>query len=96
MATLNIAEHNRRMELYRQGLNDNEIARAVGYCTRAICYWRCVHDLQPNYKKPRINYEEVDEMIEMGLLPSEIAIRAGCSESAVYQRKNRLMRSDCR
>lgn len=40
-----------RLELYRQGLNDREIAERVGVSTVAIAQWRHRRELPPNYPK---------------------------------------------
>lgn len=44
-----------RLELYRQGLNDREIAERVGVSTVAIAQWRHRRGLPPNkHKRPDI------------------------------------------
>ena len=45
-----------RMQLYRRGLNDKEIAEHVGVSKRAIWYWRKQHNLLSN---SRINKKSV-------------------------------------
>ena len=42
-----------RMELYEQGLNDTEIARAVGRSQNTIAEWRKSRGLPGNYRPPK-------------------------------------------
>ena len=46
--TKTAAKHNQRLALYRQGMNDNEIAAALGVCEGTIRYWRGEHRLKRN------------------------------------------------
>ena len=46
--TKTAAKHNQRLALYRQGMNDNEIAQQVGVTEAAIRYWRGEHRLKRN------------------------------------------------
>ncbi len=48
-------EEARRRELYRQGLNDEQIARVVGRSPQTIGHWRWKRGLKPNRTrmKPR-------------------------------------------
>ena len=44
------AEENiRRMELYKSGLSDRQIAEAIGVAKNTICRWRVVRNLPANF-----------------------------------------------
>ncbi len=45
---VNASRHRRRLELYRQGLNDRQIAEKLGSSTPAINHWRRANSLPPN------------------------------------------------
>jgi len=46
--SLSAEKEAKRMALYRQGLNDNEIANRCGCYHNTICSWRRKHGLPPN------------------------------------------------
>jgi len=46
-------KHTQRMELYKQGLTDKEIAEAEGVTESTIASWRCRHKL-PRIQDPDI------------------------------------------
>jgi|GEM_PF-4699608 len=46
-------EHEARMLLYRQGLNDREIAKALGVRYQTIAGWRYIHHLSANVSQGR-------------------------------------------
>lgn len=46
-------EHQRRMELYKQGLSDPEIGKIIGLKPKSVSAWRKEHNLESNYLKNR-------------------------------------------
>lgn len=46
------------MELYKRGMNDNEIAQEVGCSSRNVTYWRSRVGLSPQGKRGRKKKEE--------------------------------------
>lgn len=43
------AEHARRLELYRQGLNDGQMAAILGLSRSGVQEWRVYHNIPPNF-----------------------------------------------
>ena len=52
------AKHNQRMALYQQGMNDNEIAAALGVTEGTIRYWRGEHRLKRNEWPCTVRFDE--------------------------------------
>ena len=52
------AKHNQRMALYQQGMNDYEMAAALGVCEGTIRYWRGEHRLKRNQLPYTVRLEE--------------------------------------
>lgn len=46
--TKTAVKHQERLALYRQGMNDYEMAAALGVCESTIRYWRGEHRLKRN------------------------------------------------
>ena len=55
-------EHERRMVLYRDGLNDREIADQVHVTTEAITFWRKNHGLPAHNQHRKVTPEMEAEM----------------------------------
>lgn len=88
MAGLSKQEHERRLALYNQGMNDKEMADALFYSQSAILNWRRKHGLPAKTERyAPIDYEQVDNLLEAGMAPSEIAIRVGCARKTVVNRR---------
>jgi len=56
--TKTAAKHNQRLALYRQGMNDYEIAQQVGVTEGTIRYWRGEHRLKRNQLPYTVRMEE--------------------------------------
>ena len=69
-----------RMEMYRQGMTDRQIAKETGANREAIAKWRQKHRLPTNYdRKPELGDERDNrmEMWEQGMNDDEIAAAVG-------------------
>ena len=79
-------EHERRMALYRDGLNDREIADQVHVTPEAITFWRKNHGLTANTPRSKITPGTEAEMLRMyqdGMSDVQIARALGLSKSTV-------------
>lgn len=88
-------EHERRMALYRDGLNDREIADQVHVTPEAITFWRKNHGLTANIPRRKITPSMEAEMLRMhqsGMSDVQIARALGLSKSTVlfWRRRRRL------
>lgn len=73
-------EHARRMDLYRAGLSDREMAEKLFLSRATIHYWRKKHNLPSNSRQRRITQGESDRMMELyrqGLSDKKIARQVG-------------------
>ena len=87
-----IEEHEKRMALYRKGLNDAQIGREC-YCAPAtIAAWRGKHGLPARITKKRVDWTAADDLIRRGLRPVEIAEAVGCEISTIHRRIRQLRR----
>lgn len=80
MPKLSEVEHQRRMELYEQGLNGREIADKLGLAKSTIFSWRKSNNLSANVNKGKLSRQEVKQRIELiykGLSDKEIADMLG-------------------
>lgn len=57
-------EHERRLELYRQGLNDREIGEAVGMTASGIKGWRRRHGLPAQGEKGAPNGALMQDVLD--------------------------------
>lgn len=48
-ARITAEENARRLELYKSGLSDRQIAEAIGAAKNTICRWRAVRNLPANF-----------------------------------------------
>ncbi len=87
-------ERSRRMrELYEQGLNDCEIAEAMGITSASVWYWRSHRGLVSHrVLQSKDLAERMRELYERGLNDVEIACGAGCMRKTVmtWRAKNGL------
>ena len=90
-------EHERRLELYNQGLSDHQIAEILYYNVSTIRNWRTKNKLHTNYdaKNSRIETNEEAERIRLynkGYTDSEIGYRCGLKKGSVsaWRRKRGL------
>ena len=85
-----------RMELYEQGLNDEEMAELEKVCSTTIYYWRKAKELQPNPTKLQLVQQEKDkkrlEFYNQGLSDKEIATKCSEKASAIkgWRERNKL------
>lgn len=79
-------EHERRMALYRDGLNDREIADQVHVCPEAITAWRRTRGLPAHTLHRKITPDTEAEMLRMYqsvMSDVQIARALGLSKSTV-------------
>ena len=95
MTMLPNEEHERRMALYRDGLNDREIADQVHVTPEAITFWRRTHELPANTQRRKITPDMEAEMLRMhgdGMSDGQIAREIGLTKPTVltWRRRNGL------
>ena len=95
MTMLPREEHERRMALYRDGLNDREIADQVHVTPEAITFWRKNHGLTANIPRRKITPSMEAEMLRMhreGANDMQIARALGLPKPTVaaWRRRNGL------
>lgn len=73
-------EHERRLHLYRQGLNDREIAERLYLTPEAITHWRKTHELPAHSPRRWITPEMAEEMARMH--------REGASDGQIAKQMN--------
>lgn len=88
-------EHERRMALYRDGLNDREIADQVHVTPEAITFWRKNHGLTANIPWRKITPSMEAEMLRMyqdGMSDGQISQESGMKKATVlsWRRRNGL------
>lgn len=88
-------EHERRMALYRDGLNDREIADQVHVTPEAITFWRKNHGLTANIPRRKITPSmeaEMPRMYQDGMSDGQIAKTIGLVKNTVlsWRRRNGL------
>lgn len=88
-------EHERRMVLYRDGLNDREIADQVHVTPEAITFWRKNHGLTANTPRSKITPAMEAEMLRMyqdGMSDGQISQESGMKKATVvsWRRRNGL------
>lgn len=86
MTMLPREEHERRMVLYRDGLNDREIADQVHVTTEAITFWRKNHGLTANTPRSKITPAMEAEMLRMhqdGMSDGQISQESGMKKATV-------------
>lgn len=81
--------------LYESGMNDAEIARALGVAPSSVYSWRIRNHLPSNHisgTEPKVDYGKVQLLYEQGSTDREIAETVGCSKQtvAIWRRKNLL------
>lgn len=87
-----IEEHEKRMALYRKGLNDAQIGREC-YCTPAtITAWRKKHGLPARITKKRVDWAAADLLIYSGAEPKVVAEKVRCDVSTIHRRIRQLRR----
>lgn len=74
---ISCSEHNERMRLYRAGMSDQEIAKALYVNRNSIYYWRKQNGLPSQNPRKRINREQESIMLEM--------YQSGASDEAISQ-----------
>lgn len=95
MTMLPREEHERRMVLYRDGLNDREIADQVHVTPEAITFWRKNHGLTANTPRSKITPAMEAEMLRMyqdGMSDGQISQESGMKKATVvsWRRRNGL------
>ena len=88
-------EHERRMALYRDGLNDREIADQVHVCPEAITAWRRTRGLPAHTPHRKITPDTEAEMLRMyqsGMSDGQISQESGMKKATVvsWRRRNGL------
>ena len=56
--TTTATQHQQRMELYRKGMSDQEMADELNVCEGTIRYWRGQHRLKRNQLPYTVRYEQ--------------------------------------
>lgn len=94
---LSTNEFNCRLKLYRQGLNDREIARIIGITNVAIYGWRKRNNLSPNVEQgwKRLSKDKAEyrmHLYKQGLSDTKIAKIIGIHKSSFneWRQKNNL------
>lgn len=85
-------EHERRMALYRDGLNDREIADQVHVTPEAITFWRKNHGLTANTPRSKITPDMEAEMLRMyqdGMSDGQISQESGMKKATVVSWRRR-------
>ena len=85
-------EHERRMALYRDGLNDREIADQVHVTPEAITFWRKNHGLTANTPRCKITPDMEAEMLRMhqdGMSDGQISQESGMKKATVVSWRRR-------
>lgn len=85
-------EHERRMVLYRDGLNDREIADQVHVTPEAITFWRKNHGLTANTPQSKITPAMEAEMLRMhqdGMSDGQISQESGMKKATVVSWRRR-------
>lgn len=88
-------EHERRMVLYRDGLNDRKIADQVHVTPEAITFWRKNHGLTAHTPHRKITPDTEAEMLRMyqdGMSDGQISQESGMKKATVvsWRRRNGL------
>ncbi len=90
MTMLPREEHERRMVLYRDGLNDREIADQVHVTPEAITFWRKNHGLTANRSKITPDMEaEMLRMHQDGMSDGQISQESGMKKATVVSWRRR-------
>ena len=92
MTMLPREEHERRMVLYRDGLNDREIADQVHVTPEAITFWRKNHGLTANTLRSKITPDMEAEMLRMhqdGMSDGQISQESGMKKATVVSWRRR-------
>lgn len=92
MTMLPREEHERRMVLYRDGLNDREIADQVHVTPEAITFWRKNHGLTANTPRRKIIPSMEAEMLRMyqdGMSDGQISQESGMKKATVVSWRRR-------
>lgn|GEM_PF-1695043 len=92
------------LTLYKQGLNDFEIAEKIGVTNNAIYYWRKQNDLPANVGRGRhsnpkkIDREKLQALHDQGYTDKEIGAALHCSPMTVlnWRRQNHLLKNEPR
>lgn len=84
---LSSEEEARRRKLYREGLNDKEIAQAVGLNHHSIYVWRRNRGLPVNRRRGKGKRHDIDarrkKMFEAGLTDEEMARQEGVAKGTI-------------
>lgn len=92
---IRLAEHQKRMELYNQGLNDTEMSRRLYISPESVRYWRKINNLESNNPNRKATEEVQKKMLELwkeGLSDGQIAKKLGLSKWPVkdWRKKNHI------
>lgn len=92
-------EDHELMRLYKDGLNDSQIARELGVSATAIKHWRIKNGLDANFKRKKVskkNESLLMDLWEAGKNDCQIAEIIGCTPSAIWQwRKRNSLPRNC-
>lgn len=92
-------EGNELMSLYKDGLNDSQIARELGVSATAIKRWRIKNGLDANFKRKKVskkNESLLMDLWEAGKNDRQIAEIIGCTPPAIWQwRKRNSLPRNC-
>ena len=87
------------LELYNKGLNDQEMAKALGCSPCTVFSWRKRHCKPPNANKshgPRaskLDYQETLSLYRAGFSDKDMAERLGCTPATVstWRKRHQLL-----
>lgn len=85
-------EHERRMALYCQGLNDTEIAKALYLTTPTVVYWRKINGLPSHRPRRKITPEIEQTLLRMyqdGASDRQMSRTVGLPTPTVYSWRQR-------
>ena len=92
MTMLPREEHERRLALYRDGLNDREIAEKLYLTASAITYWRHINGLSPNDHRRKITAameQELFRLYQNGGSDGQIAKAVNLSKGTILSWRQR-------
>ena len=85
-------EHEARLKLYNQGLNDTEMGHALYLSPATVHRWRRINGLPSNFKSPRMTGAELEEIWRMyraGETDWRIGKATGRPASTIYNWRKR-------
>ncbi len=82
-------EHARRLDLYRQGYSDREIAERLGWSTECIAGWRRRNNLKPNPREKVSDHDKRMELYNKGLTDADVGKKCWATQQAIFMWRKR-------